>query len=442
MEKLIALRGKLDAIKEMGTNAKKAALAELDSFEQSMVSMMLNPFIRFGVKKYSVVEPALENKIADEDAIQILNSLACRQLTGGSAIAVVEQAISDMTEEGQDVFRRFLLKDPKAGIGISLCNKIFENPIPVFEVQLATSYKEKGDKYPFKENPKAKFPMIASLKLDGMRVIAEVIVDEEEVNFLSRTGNPITSLDHLKPAVLDLARRTPHKHIFFDGEATAGSFNASVSALRKKNVKAVGAVFHIFDYFLPEWKAIAKTKDYKKTGRKLKDRHIDLCSWTNWKCRPDNEYKNDVRLHPFQLVHSHKEFIDLFMQALDDNEEGFMGKDPFSVYEFKRTKSWWKMKDENEADGEIVGFLPGDPEAGFAHTLGKIAVRLEDGTEVRASGLKHRYLDEIWLNQDKYMGRIVKVNFHEYTPDGSLRHPRLKWPSCLRDTESRIGDKE
>lgn len=442
MEKLIALRGKLDAIKAMGTNAKKVALAELDEFEQSMVSMMLNPFIRFGVKKYSVSEPALENKIPDEDAIDILNSLASRRLTGANAITMVEQAVSDMTAEGQDVFRRFLLKDPKAGIGISLCNKIFEKPIPIFEVQLATSYKEKGDKYPFKENPKAKFPMIASLKLDGMRVIAEVIVDEEEVNFLSRTGNPITSLDHLKPAVLDLARQTPHKHIFFDGEATVGSFNASVSALRKKNVKAVGAVFHIFDYFLPEWKAIAKTKEYKKDGRKLKDRHIDLCSWTDIKRRPDNEYKSDVRLHPFQLVHSHKEFIDLFMKALDDNEEGFMGKDPFSVYEFKRTKSWWKMKDENEADGEIVGFLPGDPDAGFAHTLGKIVVRLEDGVEVRASGLKHRYLDEIWLNQDKYMGRIVKVNFHEYTPDGSLRHPRLKWPSCLRDTEDRIGDKE
>ena len=442
MEKLIALRDKLDAIKAMGTNAKKVALAELDAFEQSMVSMMLNPFIRFGVKKYNVAEPALENKICDEDAIQILCSLADRRISGGAAVATVEQAISDMTAEGQDVFRRFLIKDPKAGIGISLCNKIFDNPIPVFEVQLATSYKEKGDKYPFKENPKAKFPMIASLKLDGMRVIAEVIVDEEEVNFLSRTGNPVTSLDHLKPAMLDLARQTPHNHIFFDGEATAGSFNDSISALRKKGVSAIGAVFHVFDYFLPEWKAIAKTKEYKKTGRILKDRHIDLSSWTNWNRRQDNQYKGDVRLHPFQLVHSHKEFIDLFMAALDANEEGYMAKDPFSVYEFKRTKSWWKMKDENEADGEIVGFLPGDPDAGFAHTLGKIVVRLEDGTEVRASGLKHRYLDEIWLNQDKYMGRIVKVNFHEYTPDGSLRHPRLKWPFCLRDTEDRIGDKE
>ncbi|HGH5398762.1 TPA: DNA ligase [Raoultella planticola] len=442
MEKLIVLRGKLDAIKEMGTNAKKAALAELNAFEQDMVSMMLNPFIRFGVKKYKVAPAQEASTPSDQKAIEVLEKLASRELTGNAAVTAVESIVASMCKDGQDVFRRFLIKDPKAGIGISLCNKVFETPIPVFEVQLATSYKEKGDKYPFKENPKAKFPMISSLKLDGMRVIAEVIVDEEEVNFLSRTGNPVTSLDHLKPVMLDLGRQTPHKHIFFDGEATAGSFNDSISALRKKGVSAIGAVFYVFDYFLPEWKVIAKTKEYKKNGRNLKDRHIDLCKWTNWKRRPDHQYKNDVRLHGFQLVHSHKEFIDMFMAALDANEEGYMAKDPLSVYEFKRTKSWWKMKDEIEADGEIVGFKPGKEDSAFAHTLGSVTIRLENGVEVEASGIKHMYLDEIWNNQDKYMGRIVKVNAHEETPDGSLRHPRLKWPSCLRDRDDRIGDKE
>ncbi|HHT4259223.1 TPA: DNA ligase [Klebsiella variicola] len=442
MEKLIILREKLDAIKAMGTKAKKQALAELDEFEQEMVSLMLNPFVRFGVKKYKVAPAQVTSTPSDQKAVELLHKLASRELTGGAAITAVESIVASMCEAGQDIFRRFLIKDPKAGVGISLCNKIFSKPIPVFEVQLATSYKEKGDKYPFKENLKAKFPMISSLKLDGMRVIAEVIIDEEEVNFLSRTGNPVTSLDHLKQTFLDLARLTPHKHIFFDGEATAGSFNDSVSALRKKNVKAVGARFHIFDYFLPEWKAVAKTKEYKKNGRKLKDRHIDLCEWTNWKRRPDNQYKGDVCLHDFQLVHSHKEFINMFMAALDANEEGYMAKDPYSVYEFKRTRSWWKMKDEIEADGEIIGFKPGKDDSAFAHTLGSVTIRLENGVEVEASGIKHMYLDEIWNNQDKYMGRVVKVNAHEETPDGSLRHPRLKWPSCLRDTEDRIGDKE
>jgi DNA ligase-1 len=121
--------------------------------------------------------------------------------------------------------------------------------------------------------------------------------------------------------------------------------------------------------------------------------------------------------------------------------KGEMGKDPDSVYEFKRTRSWWKLKDGFE-DGEIIDFEPGDPDSGFAHTLGKIVIRLENGVIVRASGIKHKYLDEIWNNQEKYRGRIVEVHCHEKTPDGSLRHPRLKWPKCLRDTEDRIGDKD
>ncbi|EIT7555578.1 DNA ligase, partial [Escherichia coli] len=313
-------------------------------------------------------------------------------------------------------------------------------PIPKFEVQLASPYKEKGDKYPFKPNPKAKWPMIGSLKLDGLRVICEVIVDEEEVNFLSRTGNPITSLDHLKPAMLELGKLSGHKHIFFDGEGTAGSFNQSVSALRKKNVQAIGAIYHVFDFFLPEWRAQAKSKEYAKTGMKLKERLAMLVAL--FKNDRSEGYAQDIHLHPFYIIHSHEDFIERFMKRLDDNEEGEMGKDPNSVYEFKRTRSWWKLKDEDSEDGEIIDFEPGDPDSGFANTLGKIVIRLENGVIVRASGIKHKYLDEIWNNKEKYRGRIVEVHCHEKTPDGSLRHPRLKWPRCLRDTEDRIGDKE
>ena len=318
MKKLIALKHKLDEMKAMGTNAKKEALANMDDFEQSMVSLMLNPFIRFGVKKYKVAEPLSESVPSDEKAIDVLNKLASRELTGNAAIAAVESIVASMCADGQDVFRRFLLKDPKAGVGISLCNKVFENPIPKFEVQLASPYKEKGDKYPFKPNPKAKWPMIGSLKLDGLRVICEVIVDEEEVNFLSRTGNPITSLDHLKPAMLELGKLSGHKHIFFDGEGTAGSFNQSVSALRKKNVQAIGAIYHVFDFFLPEWRAQAKSKEYAKTGMKLKERLAILVAL--FKNDRSEGYAQDIHLHPFYIIHSHEDFIERFMKRLDDNE--------------------------------------------------------------------------------------------------------------------------
>ncbi|MBG2606280.1 hypothetical protein I4528_25895 [Klebsiella oxytoca] len=82
MEKLIALKHKLDAIKAMGTNAKKEALAGMDDFEQRMVSLMLNPFVRFGVKKYKVADPLSKSVPSDQKAIELLEKLAARELTG------------------------------------------------------------------------------------------------------------------------------------------------------------------------------------------------------------------------------------------------------------------------------------------------------------------------------------------------------------------------
>lgn len=76
MEKLIALKHKLDAIKTMGTNAKKEALANLDEFEQSMVSLMLNPFIRFGVKKYKVAKPLETSVPSDQKVVELLEKPA------------------------------------------------------------------------------------------------------------------------------------------------------------------------------------------------------------------------------------------------------------------------------------------------------------------------------------------------------------------------------
>ncbi len=37
-------------------------------------------------------------------------------------------------------------------------------------------------------------------------------------------------------------------------------------------MKAVGATYHIFDFFLPEWRVQAKTVEYQKNGMKLKQR--------------------------------------------------------------------------------------------------------------------------------------------------------------------------
>ena len=104
MEKLIALKHKLDAIKTMGTNAKKEALANLDEFEQSMVSLMLNPFIRFGVKKYKVAEPLDTSVPSDQKVVELLEKLAARELTGNAAILLSNHSLPQCALTGRTCF--------------------------------------------------------------------------------------------------------------------------------------------------------------------------------------------------------------------------------------------------------------------------------------------------------------------------------------------------
>lgn len=100
----------------------------MDDFEQSMVSLMLNPFIRFGVKKYKVAEPLSESIPSDEKAIDVLNKLASRELTGNAAIAAVESIVASMCADGQDVFRRFLLKTRKLALGLAYATRFLKIP--------------------------------------------------------------------------------------------------------------------------------------------------------------------------------------------------------------------------------------------------------------------------------------------------------------------------
>lgn len=47
----------------------------MNDFEQRMVSLMLNPFVRFGVKKYKVADPLSKSVPSDQKAIELLEQL-------------------------------------------------------------------------------------------------------------------------------------------------------------------------------------------------------------------------------------------------------------------------------------------------------------------------------------------------------------------------------
>jgi len=72
---------------------------------------------------------------------------------------------------------------------------------------------------------------------------------------------------------------------------------------------------------------------------------------------------------------------------------------------------------------EITGLQEGTGK--FEGQLGALVVNFEGVTVNVGSGLTDALRESIWLDKDSHIGRLVEVEYHEVTPDKSLRHPRF-----------------
>ena len=76
-------------------------------------------------------------------------------------------------------------------------------------------------------------------------------------------------------------------------------------------MQAIGAIYHVFDFFHREWRVQAKSKEYAKTGMKLKSMAMLVALFKNDR---SEGYAQDIHLHPFYIIHSHEDFIERFMK--------------------------------------------------------------------------------------------------------------------------------
>lgn len=425
-----------------GSNAKKAVIKSADEGEKKVLFMILNPFMRYGLRKMPDIDTVGAGLESDTAALEMLQKMADRELTGNAAADALATCWTLANEAERECIKRILLKDTKAGIGISTVNSVFKGFIPDFKVMLA-------DKY---DPDKMEFPVFVQPKLDGIRTICRVDTASGAVDWLTREGNPITVMDHLNGKALELAvslysvlvengsAPTPCI-LYLDGEGVTGSFNKTVSEMRKKNKKAEDAQFAVFDFFTAS--SLAEREQLEDYTMETRYRYLKEAYAKAFDGKSSDHFGKEIRILVGAMAETHDDVMNVYRKLREAKVEGVIVKDLKEPYHFRRNRAWSKIKDQIEADGEIIGFEAGDPDKGFAHTLGSVVVRIESGVEVNvASGLSLEQRDEIWANQDKYLGRLTEIHGHEYTPDGSIRHPRFEnWPNCLRDSETHVGDK-
>lgn len=378
-------------------------------------------------------------------AIEGLAQMARRDLTGGEAKNFVTNALQTLDEPGGILLRRIITRDLRAGFTSGSVNKAIPGLIREFDCALAKPFEEKRVKT---------YPVPVEPKLDGWRVLVAVDLGNNSVRFLSRTGKEYTSMDHLVEPVLAHSRRRIEElslpsdtlsiqllnylhgvevigdqskaaaQFILEAEVVSGTFNETASSIGKKDGNATDAVLNIFDIIPAHILEVGKGKINYTQRRRYLEHFLKGA---------------DTHLKPIEryLAGSVDDIMEYYAKFRARGLEGVIVKDPAAVYEAKRGWFWMKIKAEETIDLRITGAVEG--EGKYIGMLGKILVD-HKGVEVGiGTGLSDKQRADFWeacwrdqaagidpmTEEGEFLGRISELEYHEVTPDGSLRHGRF-----------------
>ena len=412
-----------------GTTEKNAILQNNmnDTIKQIYLDCY-DPQLKYGVHKFKPYNKGFMTIDANYDKFhELLVKLANRELTGNAAIDAVEAMISSFVEEDQKILTAVLNKKLTIGLSFtsfkSLTGLSSSKP---FEVTLACHL----------ENVKGVDPVdgtwFASRKCDGIRTVAKITKNSgtTTVEFISRQGKPITTLDNCITALVWFVRNEADGVYYADGEGCIVNangdedFQAILKEIRRKDWTIANPCYQLFD-FVTEDEFLGKTK-----SPNFDVRYAKMLSMIN-----GNTYSTIKVLHQ-EILHNQSDFNRWEGYVSAGNWEGFMLR---KNEEFKtgRLKTLLKVKkfldDEFVVkDIETAEMTTAEPGLGNVKYMGVKSLIIEyKGCKVSVgSGLSKDQRKDWFADPSKILGKTITVKYFEETQDQtgswSLRFPVLK----------------
>lgn len=349
-----------------------------------------------------------------EDALDFLDTLRNREVTGDKAYYLLLDIMSSLSEDDSEVVRRILLKTLKCGVESKTINSVWEkdfikkNPYMRCGLLRAETLKD------------IKFPVFGQVKADGQ--YADAVITTNSVQFFSREKGK--------------------EYIFFNHFDNLLELGQNVVLMGELVVKRDGKI-------LPREEG---NGIIQKAGKgTIKSEECDGITLMVWDCVPLEDWKNKKYLKPYserfdiltsivkdfdnieiihtETLHSLPEIQEFYIKCLQAGEEGSIIKNYDAVWKDGTSKQQLKVKIEFDCELEITGFNQGDQNAAFADTLGSLICESSDKQlKVNVSGLSENLRYEIWDNKEKYLGKIVTVTAHRVLNKRgyTLYLPRLK----------------
>lgn len=398
----------------------------------ALLLLYLNPYSVFHVRSKSFendIEPEGEPYLKTQE---LTNSLLSVASITNKHIAKIKSTL--MAVQNEDV-RRFIVgyltKSIMLGITADSINKaVGASVIPTFSCMLAHKYFD---------HPKAivNKTIAVTEKLDGVRALMTVMVWPAHVDIVihSRQGKRINGLVEVEQAVKDVVSKlqSSGKNIesfVLDGELLITDRSSIPSKEQyKQTTKIVGAdkllnktgiTYNIFDMLsVSEFHLGLSESTYSERRKALETLFCGANS-------------PSVRVVPIIQTFSYTDeerayraVLRLVEEARSAGQEGIMLNVCNAPYVCKRTKNLLKVKVFQDCDVQIIGFQQGTGK--YSDTLGTILVDYKGTIVGVGSGLTDEQRKMFWDNQDKYMGRVITVQYFEETCDAEGK-PSLRFP--------------
>ena len=371
-----------------------------------------NTDFKYGMQKKSITIKNGDSKW--NSLFDMLNELSNSNINDDLRINIGKFLGNINNKDERELVINILLKDLRCNINIKSINKAIPNLIPSFDIMLGS--KGELDKLP-------KGMKFVTEKYDGVRCFTQI--RDGKIIMKSRQNKVFEGLVEIVSAIADLGL----DNVCLDGELLAIDspyetvYKDTMKIVSTKDEEKHGVKYMLFDIIpLSEF-------DNKEGKTKYSDRRAWL-----------NTIKESRFINVAPILYKGTD-IDEVLKVLDEcrgnGAEGCMINTD-KPYEFKRSKTLQKLKVMSTCDLRVIGFEEGDGK--LKGTLGKIICNYKGFDLGVGSGFSEAMRDEIWNNQDKYLGKISEIQYFEQTNNDegglSLRFPVFKQWRFDKEEES------
>jgi hypothetical protein len=338
-----------------------------------------------------------------ETAIEALDDLSSRRITGNAAIDHLQNILSSVSQSDAEVIKRIIRKDLKCGVSTATVNAIWPKFIVGYPCMLASGFDQKlADKM--------EFPALSQLKLDGMRFNA--IVRNGACEFRSRSGREININDEeFAQLFVTMANGAD---LVFDGELLVTDTSGEILDRKTGNGILNKAV-----------KGTQSTDEGKRVCTKLWDL-IPYSAFTQGKDltpyyqRLENlislkSMSKRIMIVDSKQVESIEKAREHFEEVLATGQEGTILKSMNHPWESKRSAHQIKFKGELECDLKVVEWVEGQGK--YQGRMGAVVAESSDGV-VRVSigsGFTDAQRDE--YTPEIIVDKIISVKYNERITD-------------------------